>query len=170
MIIIGYTGVGKSTASQSFREVVDLQSTLFDDKEFYCDLAINLSKQDLFVCVSSHKEVVEYLLKSDEKICVVYPSKELKPVWVGTLRNRYLEDKTDENYKAMMRVWEHFDRDIDFLSNTPFQRIELQSGEFLSDKLIPGDPPGEISEEEDIIEEVITDEVEEDEYKDSEQE
>ena len=137
MIIIGYPGVGKSTASKMFREVVNLNSTFFDNKELYCNVAIELSKQNLLVCVSSHKEVVECLLKSDEPICVVYPNKNLKSAWVNIVRNRYLGDKTDENYKALMRVWEHFESDISFLSETPFDKIELNDGEFLANKLVP---------------------------------
>ena len=141
MIIVGYVGIGKTTASKMFREVVDLPSTLFTDKSLYCDVAIELSKQDLFVCVSSHEEVIRNLLKSDEQVCVVYPGEFLRATWISLIRNRYLQDKTESNHKALVRVCEHFRDDIDYLSNLPFDKIELNQGEFLSHKLIPGEPP-----------------------------
>ena len=170
MIIIGYPGVGKSTASKMFREVVNLNSTFFDNKELYCNVAIELSKQNLLVCVSSHKEVVECLLKSDEPICVVYPNKNLKSAWVNIVRNRYLGDKTDENYKALMRVWGHFESDISFLSGTPFDKIELNDGEFLANKLVPPTPPENQEEDntEELVEDEVVEEVVENENEDSE--
>ena len=159
MIIIGYPGVGKTTASKMYREIVDLPSYLFDDKNTYCDVAINLSKQNLIVCVSSHKEVVEKLLTSDEPICVVYPNEKLKLIWVNIVRRRYIEDKTDRNYRALMRVWGHFDADIDYLKNTPFEHIELMQGEFLADKVTTNDAPAEESDitDEEIVENEVED-------------
>lgn len=166
MIIIGYPGVGKTTASKMYREIVDLPSYLFDDKNTYCDVAINLSKQNLIVCVSSHKEVVEKLLASDEPICVVYPNENLKLIWVNIVRRRYLEDKTDRNYRALMRVWGHFDEDIEYLMSTPFEKVELSDGEFLAHKLVVN----ELKEEDKTVihEEASEEEAPENEIEDSE--
>ena len=146
MIIIGYPGIGKSEASKQFIEVIDLESSFITkengllsfDGQFngYCKLAEYLSKQGCVVCVSSHAVVQKLLLRSTEQIYICYPEEELKDFWIHRLRQRYIEDSTDKNYKALERVVEHFDEDIKAMKNSGFDKIELQGGVFLSDVLI----------------------------------
>ena len=145
MIVIGYPGIGKSEASKQFIEVIELESSFitkengllsFGEQLGYCNLAEYLSKQGCIVCVSSHTEVQKLLLRSTEQIYICYPEEELKDFWVHRLRQRYVEDPTDKNYKALERVVEHFDEDIKAMKNSGFDKIELQGGVFLSDVLI----------------------------------
>ena len=71
MIIIGYQGIGKSSVSGADSGCIDLESSNFwnegvradDWYIYYCNIALDLSKQGFTVFTSSHKEVREYLLE-----------------------------------------------------------------------------------------------------------
>lgn len=137
MIIIGYPGVGKSTASNSFTEVIDFdfQGDYEIDYYTYCMIAEGLSKAGYIVCTTSHKEVMDYFTKSKEQVAVCYPHKDLKSFWITELRKRYVESNdvdNDKNYKAYMRALNHFDNDIKYMSETGFDNIELPKGIYLS--------------------------------------
>lgn len=108
-----------------------------DVKKFntYCKIAEYLSKNNKIVLVSSHKEIQDYFCKSKEPVYVCYPTKDIKKEWIQFLRNRYINDDSDENYKAYMRVANHFDEDIDYMSTRGFINIELKDGAFLANIL-----------------------------------
>ena len=106
-------------------------------KEFntYCKMAEYLSKNNKIVFVSSHKEVQDYFCKSTEPVYACYPDKEIKEEWIQFLRNRYISDDSDKNYKAYMRAVNNFDEDIDYMSTRGFVNIKLKDGAFLSNIL-----------------------------------
>lgn len=141
MIIIGYPGVGKTDASKQFLDVIDLESSWFDginniynnDIETYCKIAIELSKQNYIVCVSSHKEIQACLRRSVEDVYVCYPIKELKQYWAQKLRERYIVDDTDKNFRAYDRAIDYFDRDIQDMMDSGFKQLPLSEGMYLTD-------------------------------------
>ena len=128
MVIIGYQGIGKSTAAIKRAAVVDLDSSLFyiDNKrnpnwyKIYCNIAINLSSQGKMVFVSSHKEVRDYLYEinnNKEKIVLCYPSLSLKEEWIARLEKRYNSTGFDKDYRALMNTKLSFDKNITDLDN-----------------------------------------------------
>lgn len=138
MIIIGYPGVGKSTAASQFIEVIDLETVNMFDVYTYCKIAEDLSKSGYIVCVNSHQEIQEHFMGSQELVYACFPSKELKTAWANMLRKRYIntefkDDRYYPNYRAYMRVADCFDEDIKHLSSRGFDNIELVAGVFLSD-------------------------------------
>lgn len=141
MIIIGYPGVGKTEASKQFIDVIDLESSWFDgmdniynvETETYCKIAIELSKQNYIVCVSSHKEIQSCLRRSVEDVYVCYPIKELKQYWVQKLRERYIVDDTDKNFRAYDRAVDYFDTDIQDMMDSGFKPLPLSEGMYLTD-------------------------------------
>ena len=120
MIIIGYTGIGKSTLARRNPKFVDLESSCFFVNEnraenwyvIYCQLAEHLSEQGKIVFVSSHEDVQRYLRLSNETIVYVFPDIGLKDEWVNKLRERYFSDKSEKNLKADKRARDHFEEDI----------------------------------------------------------
>ena len=118
MIIIGYQGIGKSSVSGIETGCIDLESSNFwHDGErsddwyiYYCNIAVDLSKQGYTVFVSSHKVVRDYLVKymlSTTVVCV-FPSPVLKDEWIKSLQDRYEKEPSVKNYKAMMNAEERF--------------------------------------------------------------
>lgn len=138
MIIIGYTGIGKSTLARRNPRFVDLESSCFFVNEnraenwyiTYCQLAEHLSEQGKIVFVSSHKDVQGYLRLSNETIVCVFPDISLKDEWVNKLRERYFSDKSEKNLKAYKRARDHFEEDIEaldcFVDNAILGAIELK--------------------------------------------
>ena len=91
MIIIGYPGIGKSTLAGQ-NNYIDLESSNFWNKGkrpddwyiYYCNIALDLSRQGYVVFVSSHEAVrnrLKYAI-TDERIICIYPSLELKDEWI----------------------------------------------------------------------------------------
>lgn len=134
MIIIGYPGVGKTTAAKNYANVIDfdISGISYGDEEIYCKLAEKLSMDGYTVCVSSRASVQRFFMKSTENVYAVYPSKEIKTDWIQHLRNRYVFENTDENLAAYEHAVNFFDNDIDDLSNRGFINIELTNSMFLS--------------------------------------
>ena len=118
MIIIGYQGIGKSSVSGIENGCIDLESSNFwnDGKRsgdwyiYYCNIAVDLSKQGFTVFTSSHKEVRDYLLKfTDETMIVcVFPETYLETEWIARLQDRYNNDPSEKNYKALMNAKDRF--------------------------------------------------------------
>lgn len=146
MIIIGYPGVGKTEAAKRFVEVIDLESSIVKSKngltlidyplECYCNFAEYLSKQGYIVCVSSHKEVQKYFLKSTEQVYICYPQESIREYWVHNLRQRYLQNPDDKNLKALERVVDNFEEDLVEMKHSGFDKIELPQGVFLFDVIM----------------------------------
>lgn len=122
MIIIGYPGIGKTTLALKRSDVVDLESSMFNDDDsvkipywykYYCNVASDLSKQGKIVMVSNHQEVVNYLTQTlDENLCFVFPSIDLKSWWISKVKQRMIDDPTIKNHKAFKRVCMRYTTDI----------------------------------------------------------
>ena len=127
MIIIGYQGIGKSSAAGADSGCIDLESSNFwvdgmrprDWYKYYCEIAFDLSKQGYVVFTSSHKDVRNCFLKHLErdKIVAVFPKKELKDKWIQKLQDRFDADVCEKNYKALMNAKDKYEENIEDMSN-----------------------------------------------------
>ena len=146
MIIIGYQGIGKSTLASKDNNFIDLESSNFFHNGirpdnwyvYYCNIAAHLSKQGFNVFVSSH-EVVRNRLRKDFKdtptICV-YPCLRLKNEWIKKLEDRYMNHKSEKNYKAWMNAVDRYAENINELKDSGFPVIEITSMIYDLDELI----------------------------------
>ena len=133
MIIIGYQGIGKSTLANKDINYIDLESGNFwiDGKRHedwyipYCNIANHLSKQGKNVFISSHEVVRNELLKSNEKVVVVFPSINLKEQWLDKLELRYKDTHLDKDYKALMNAKDRYEENIKELEKNNFIKIEI---------------------------------------------
>lgn len=124
MIIIGYQGIGKSTLAGRNNKFIDLESGNFwvDGKRAddwykpYCQIAEHLSQQGYIVFTSSHEVVRKQLESSSEMIVVVYPSDELKDMWIDKLEKRYKKSGLEKDFKALMNAKDRYSDNINELS------------------------------------------------------
>lgn len=138
MIIIGYPGIGKSTLARRNKDYIDLESSCFfinnkrpeDWQVIYCKVAEDLSRQGKVVFVSSHKEVVDELLTTSEKVLAIYPDPKLKDEWIKRLKDRYEFTCLEKDRKAYQRALEHFDEDIDGMRRCLYIKIALQDMDY----------------------------------------
>ena len=139
MIIVGYQGIGKSSLAGRDRKFIDLESSNFwvDGKRSddwykpYCQIAEHLSKQGYIVFTSSHEVVRKQLEKSSEVVVLVYPALELKPMWIDKLENRYRDDPSEKNYKALMNAKDRYEQNIMELITSKINfKIELRDPEY----------------------------------------
>ena len=135
MIIVGYQGIGKSTAAGSKHNCIDLESGNFWHNGirpdnwyvFYCKIAEHLSQQGYNVFVSSHEVVRNRLRKySNEQLCVVFPSVELKDKWIDKLKKRFESTKLEKDYKAWMNAEDRYTENINELKNSGISYIEIK--------------------------------------------
>lgn len=119
MIVIGYQGIGKSTSTKWFPgKYIDLESSTFFNNNtwpddwyiYYCNIAVDLSKQGYVVFVSSHEVVRKQLakIKGDEYVIGVIPAEFLEETWINKLYERYLENPSDKNNKAYLNAKDRF--------------------------------------------------------------
>lgn len=134
MIIIGYQGIGKSTLAGKYK-YIDLESGNFWHNGirqdnwyvFYCKIAEHLSQQGYNVFVSSHEVVRNCLRKySNEQLCVVFPSVELKDKWIDKLKKRFESTKLEKDYKAWMNAEDRYTENINELKNSGISYIEIK--------------------------------------------
>ena len=86
-------------------------------------MAIDLASQSNFVFVSIHKDVLEYITKTNSykkffnniRLLVVYPEVNLKEEWINKLQKRYDLTKSQKDKKALDRIINHFEEDINNL-------------------------------------------------------
>lgn len=123
MIIIGYQGIGKSSVASPENKCIDLESSNFwhegkrpdDWYIYYCNIAVDLSKQGYVVFTSSHKEVRDYLLKftKETTILCMFPEVMLEDAWIQRLQKRYDADPSEKNYKALMNAKDRFAENVE---------------------------------------------------------
>lgn len=144
LIICGYPGIGKSSIA-GWNNCIDLESSYFSfrngaPQKFsewvpqYCRIAMDLAKQGYTVLTSTHKPVIKYFMEhaqgtelspSLSGIVAFCPDHRYKSEWIERLNNRLRQDATDrlstdilqKDLRALKRIMEHFDEDIDFLYN-----------------------------------------------------
>ena len=135
MIVIGYQGIGKSTLAGRNNRFIDLESGNFWHNGvrpdnwyvFYCQIAEHLSQQGYDVFVSSHEVVRNRLKKySNEQLCVIFPSVELKDEWINKLKKRFESSKLEKDYKAWMNAEDRYVENIQELKNSGINYIELK--------------------------------------------
>ena len=142
MIITGYQGIGKSTLSSKNDKVIDLESTNFwkidengnktryeDWYVYYCQIAMDLSRQGYTVFVACHPQVREYLEKhrGSEKFYAIFPSLSLKNEWVEKLHQRYILSGTDKDYRAYKHAEINYVADINKLLDECAYNVEWYS-------------------------------------------
>lgn len=139
MIIIGYQGIGKSSLAGRDHKYIDLESGNFwvDGKRAddwykpYCQIAEHLSQQGYVVFTSSHEVVRNQLINSNEVVVLVYPSLNLKNLWIDKLENRYRETGLEKDYKALMNAKDRYDENIQELIDSKFNfKIELKNADY----------------------------------------
>lgn len=128
LIICGYPGVGK-TAVGGWLNCIDLESSSFDRIYFswvetYVRVATDLASQGYTILTSTHAEVINKLKEAKKyadgkwDVVIFCPKKEMKDAWISRVNDRYLADKSFKNQRALMRVKERFDSDINDLQST----------------------------------------------------
>lgn len=141
MIIIGYPGIGKTSIAGK-EGCIDLESSNFfvDGNRdgnwhvVYCNIAIDLHEQGYTVLVSSHEEIINRFRRYEllgileyDDVKIVHPNLGLYSEWVARLRNRYNNDTTDKNEKALRRVEDFYYDDIEKLIYGPFENYQINS-------------------------------------------
>ena len=141
LIVIGYQGIGKtSLASDISNKVIDFESSLFKQPNglrrddwyvTYCKQAISIANQGFVVCTSSHKSVRQEFEKTKPDtvdILSVYPSLELKDLWIKRLRQRHLVDMSEKNTAALIDAMTNYEKSIEDMENDIlFYKIVLES-------------------------------------------
>ena len=126
LVIVGYQGIGKSTLSDNYSFVIDLESSNFfvDGKRSndwyipYCNIARDLCRQGFYVCVSSHKEVREELQRKPARHqVIVCPALYLRDKWIKNLKYRYENCSSEKNYKAYISAKANYGDNINDLMN-----------------------------------------------------
>lgn len=131
-IISGFPCIGKSSISGS-GSIIDLESSMFfvngkrpdNWVEMYINVAQDLAKQNFTVFVSSHKAVREEMSKRGISFISIFPSHSMKDVWAKRLNDRYEQDPTEKNKRAMVYILAHYDESIDDMTHDeqPFQIV-----------------------------------------------
>lgn len=152
-VVIGFPGVGKTSVIRQYRdaEFIDLESSNFvieredgtkrkDDNWYipYCRIACDLAEQGHTVFVSSHKEVQEYLSKIKNnyyiKVCVAYPKKELKDVWINRLTSRYGYEHNEKNERALNSIQNNYEKFINEIEENAdkyqFSKIVIKNNNY----------------------------------------
>lgn len=146
MIICGFPGIGKSTIAKE-ENVIDLESSIFRTgkdgvrpllwEKYYCDMAIELSKQDNTVFVSTHSEVIKYLEKHcSEPVMVMYPVEDLRDEWVERLKKRYEKSGLDKDFRAYISTNSKFNERVKELRNSKFGCIEITNMKYSLRKIL----------------------------------
>lgn len=136
MIICGYPCTGKSTAAKRDVRMIDLESSYFKQdgmhqsgwERNYCEFAIHLHKQGYLVFTSTHKEVIKYFENCDidpENIFVLYPSLELKELFIQRAFGRWRDTMLTKDNLAMQRIVLHYDDDIKALQKCGLSQIVI---------------------------------------------
>lgn len=122
MIIIGYQGIGKSSVAKEDPNRIDLESSNFwyngkrneDWYIYYCQMAMDLSRQGYTVFVSSHEVVRKFLAENNttEPVYVIFPDKSLKNEWIERLKRRYYDSNLNKDYKAWKNAEDRFSENI----------------------------------------------------------
>ena len=120
MIVIGYQGIGKTTCASKRDGIIDLESSHFkidgerDENWYviYCRIAVSLARQGYIVLISSHECIRSELRKYEDEgeytVIVICPHYKLKDQWIRRLYNRYIQDRSTENYAAWKDAEAHF--------------------------------------------------------------
>ena len=139
-IIAGFPGIGKSYAfNQKEYKCLDSDSSLFSwikegvrhpdfPNNYINHIKENINKVD-FIFTSTHKEVIEALIKNKIPMVIVYPSRDQKSIYL----NRYKQRGSDDNFINLLdNNWDSF---IDDIESYDCLKIQLYKGQYLKDVL-----------------------------------
>lgn len=145
-VICGFSGVGKSTAEQKSKNVVDFESSayshFFDDNHLMCEKnpnfprnyidalceSIDKGRENVYL-ISCHEEVRKELTNRGINYIIVMPSADQKNDYL----KRWLTRGSSVEFIAMMdERWEEMHRSCES-DNSP--KIYLDSYEYISDVL-----------------------------------
>ena len=143
VVICGFPGVGKSTASKNLNgsvEFHDSDSSLFPKSDFprnYLGHIEGLMEEEgnKVIFVSTHKDVLQGLADKGINHVVVFPDASDKLTYIA----RYASRGSPEGFiRLIMDKWEEFLGDVySHVSNCPFASgIVLGKGQNLSDVLL----------------------------------
>lgn len=132
LIISGYQGIGKSSASDPLEGIIDFESSLFKENgargedwyKTYVRQAIALADQGFIPLISSHKEVRDalhdYAKERDNHVVTIAPVPWLRSAWLDRLEKRYNEDQTSKNYIALINAQDHLEEDVVKMASEPY--------------------------------------------------
>ena len=109
MIFCGYQGVGKSSICNRENGYIDFESSnLFVNEmrpnmwvDIYINQALSLNEQGYDVFLSTHKALRNRLNELNIDFTVITPSIDLKEQWIKRLSNRYNNNPSVKNMKAL---------------------------------------------------------------------
>ena len=109
MIFCGYQGVGKSSICNRENGYIDFESSNFFVNEMrpnawidiYINQALSLNEQGYDVFLSTHKALRNRLNELNIDFTVITPSIDLKEQWIKRLSNRYNNNPSVKNMKAL---------------------------------------------------------------------
>ena len=147
MIIIGYKGIGKSSATDNLDNCIDLESSNFwvngkrsdDWYIIYAHIAEHLSAQGNIVFTSSHQLLRDYLAKNTtEKVVEIYPSLKIEEDWINRLKYRYITNPNTKNKRALDGAQGYYQDNIEsFMNDTGhFMYIELRTANYKLEDVI----------------------------------
>ena len=123
MIFCGYQGVGKSSICNRENGYIDFESSNFFVNEMrpnmwvdiYINQALSLNEQGYDVFLSTHKALRNRLNELNIDFTVITPSKDLKEQWIERLNNRYRNNPSLKNMKALKNAEECYEENVDDL-------------------------------------------------------
>ena len=123
MIFCGYQGVGKSSICNRENGYIDFESSNFFVNEIrpntwvdiYINQAIDLNNQGYDVFLSTHKALRNRLNELNIYFTVITPSKDLKEQWIERLNNRYRNNPSIKNMKALKNAEECYEENVNDL-------------------------------------------------------
>lgn len=154
MIIIGYTGIGKSSLSTLATGYIDLDSSNFwhweDDNRVrdknwyivYCNIAVALSEQGhkVFVCsdenVQNRLKVMSESKDFKEEIIYCVPTLELKDKWIEKLKNRYNESQSINDLAAFLHVEADYEKDIEYIMSSGLPVVKIRYMDYSLEELL----------------------------------
>lgn len=151
VFIFAFTATGKSTLATKYKNVIDMESTLYKYIDNYLEdeslksTPRKLNKEwpiNYFKALKEAKDKYDYILIADE-VCkdfiinnkfeywYVYPKRELKKEYLNRCKNRGNNEEFIYWYSKLWNEWiEKCEED-----NYASKKIELSSNEFLEDVL-----------------------------------
>ena len=137
IIISGFAGIGKTglvehASFYDHKKIFDLSSSYFRKNDgwekVYCDIVEAIAKEYDYVFISTHKLVVDEMLRRGIKFYLVYPMRYCLDEYL----RRFIErGNSDEYIKKFIKNWDAFITELDNVKTD--YRVNLRSGQYLSD-------------------------------------
>ena len=137
IIISGFAGIGKTglvehASFYDHKKIFDLSSSYFRKNDgwekVYCDIVEAIAKEYDYIFISTHKLVVDEMLRRGIKFYLVYPMRYCRDEYLL----RFIErGNSDEYIKKFIKNWDAFITELDNVKTD--YRVNLRSGQYLSD-------------------------------------